>query len=100
MAGQHGHGARYAPQSDTIQGILKDMYDTFTSNLEKQVKAEGEASTHYEEFMHLKQEELATLKETLLKKEKAKAEAETMLAEATVAFADTEKQLAAEVEFF
>jgi len=91
---------RYTPQSATIQGILKDMYDSFSSTLEDETKAEGTASMHFEDLMAVKAEQLKTLQETLQKTEERKAEAETQLADAAEAFADTEAQLKADIEFF
>merc|ERR1719182_371171 len=41
----------YAPQSTQIQGILKGMYDAFTSDLEKDNVNEAEAQKSFEEIM-------------------------------------------------
>jgi hypothetical protein len=40
--------ASYAPQSATVQGILKDMYDTFSTDLEKQTASEANANRDFE----------------------------------------------------
>eukprot|EP00927_Polykrikos_kofoidii_P078138 TRINITY_DN749_c0_g1_i9.p1 TRINITY_DN749_c0_g1~~TRINITY_DN749_c0_g1_i9.p1 ORF type:complete len:726 (+),score=174.05 TRINITY_DN749_c0_g1_i9:62-2239(+) len=93
-------GRRYTPQSATIQGILSDMYDTFTTTLESVTKEEARRQRNFESLMHTMQETLQTLQETLAKKERAKAESETMLADATQDFAGTEAQLVADVEVF
>merc|ERR1719453_606672 len=40
--------ASYSPQSATIIGILKDMYDTFSADLEKSNQEESEAQLAFE----------------------------------------------------
>jgi len=91
---------RYAPQSATVQGILKDMYDTFVTNLETRTNDEAAAHRKYEDLMATYKTALLTLQDTLVKKEQAKAEAEVMLADASQAYADSEAQLKADIEFF
>ena len=49
-------GTQYTPQSASIQGILKDMFDTFSGDLE--------------EFIAEKHQELAEMKELVAEKEK------------------------------
>lgn len=44
----------YAPQSATVQGILKDMYDTFATDLESQTSTEAGANRDYELLMEEK----------------------------------------------
>merc|ERR1719265_1397113 len=48
----------YAPQSSTIQGILKDMYTTFATNLEEDTQEEFTRQTQFEKKIALLQEEL------------------------------------------
>lgn len=97
----HGRaGAAYAPQSATIQGILSDMYHTFASNLEKAEHSEATLHRNYEALMDVKHKELVTLQETSAKKQQEKAEAETILADATQNYADTEEQMKADIKFF
>merc|ERR1719437_132089 len=55
----------YAPQSTQIQGILKGMYDSFTTSLEKANAEESEQQKSHEELMATKKTELATLQDTL-----------------------------------
>merc|ERR1719395_123233 len=69
-------GASYAPQSATVQGILKDMYETFSADLESATNDEATKNRLFEDFIATKQQELIELKETLAKKEEEKAEAE------------------------
>merc|ERR1719156_278130 len=40
--------ASYSPASATIQGILKDMYDTFSMSLEKATESEATQQKNYE----------------------------------------------------
>ncbi|CAK0890517.1 unnamed protein product [Prorocentrum cordatum] len=91
---------RYTPQSASIQGILKDMYATFASDLEQKTTQEAAAHRLYEDYMATKQSELLILQESVGKKQAAKSEAELMLSDATEGYGDTEAQLAASVELF
>jgi len=95
-----GSRSRYAPQSQTIQGILTDMYATFAADLEDATKDEARANREFEDYIYQKQVELANLKETKLKKEGDKAEAENELADTTQAYDDTEAQKEADIAFF
>jgi predicted nucleic acid-binding Zn-ribbon protein len=95
-----GKGERYAPQSATIQGILGDMYTTFSSNLETSTHDEATAHRNYEDLMATYQKQMITMQESLVKKEKEKSEDELQLADATQQYADSEEQLKAEIEMF
>ena len=46
--------ARYSPQSATVTGILKDMYDTFAADLEKSNQDESNAQKGFEEVIEEK----------------------------------------------
>merc|ERR1719261_2383557 len=92
--------ASYSPASATIQGILKDMYDTFTADLERITEEEASAQKAFEDLMATKAKELAMLKATLEKKEVEKAEAEKMLADASQELADTTAQMKEDTKFF
>merc|ERR1719473_2461362 len=72
--------ASYNPASATIQGILKDMYDTFSMNLEKETETEAVAQKNYESLIGVKENEMATLVAARTKKEGEKADAEEELA--------------------
>jgi len=91
---------RYSPQSSTIQGILQEMYSSFAKNLESLTKDEAAASRSYEDLMETWKEELSNLQEAVVKKEQAKAEEETILADASQEFTDTEATLGTEIKFF
>lgn len=96
----HREKGSYAPQSATIQGILSDMYTTFSKNLQTSTADEAKAHRNYEDLMATFQEQLTTLQETLVKKEDQKAESELQLADATQTYADAEEQLPAEIKLF
>merc|ERR1719163_2572782 len=59
----------YAPASTAIQGTLKNMYDTFTSQLEAANADESGKQKSYEELMATKSEELKSLQSTLENKQ-------------------------------
>lgn len=96
----HKGSNSYAPQSATIQGILADMYTTFSNNLQTSTADEATAHRNYEDLMATYQSELITLQETVVKKEQKKAEDELQLSDATQLYADSEKRLKSEVELF
>jgi len=95
-----GAKQRYAPQSLTIQGILKDMYATFTSDLKSSTTEEAKANRDFEHFIATKMEELAVLKGENKAREGKKAEAEANLAEATQNYDDANQQMKADIVFF
>lgn len=90
----------YAPQSSTIQGILKDMYTTFATNLEEDTQEEFTRQTQFEKKIALLQEELAAMSATVLKKQGQKADAEVTLADTTQALEDTTNMMNDDAEFF
>merc|ERR1719359_1422423 len=92
--------AKYAPQSATIQGMLGDMYLTFSSNLESATLDEANQNADYEKMYATLEKENNEMKATRQRKETEKAEAEAMLADTTKAYDDTEKQMKADTEFF
>lgn len=92
--------AKYQPQSATIQGILKDMYDEFSADLETATVEESKKNRDFESFIAAKLEELLVLKEKLATAQREKAEAELMLSDATQLYDDTQAQLEADIEFF
>merc|ERR1719327_2388624 len=92
--------AGYAPQSATIQGMLGDMYNTFSTNLESDTMDEATQNADYEKMYATLEEQNNKFKEEKARKETEKAEAEAMLADTTKAYKDTEKQMNADIEFF
>jgi len=93
-------GAGYAPQSATVQGILKDMYDTFASDLETMTQAEADQNQEYEAVMAVKQQEAIDMTATEGKKEEEKADAEVRLADTQQAYDDTKTEMEANIKFF
>merc|ERR1719157_486926 len=92
--------ASYNPASATIMGILKDMYDTFSMNLEKATEVEAVAQKNYESLIGVKENEMATLVDARKKKEGEKADAEKDLADNSQNLDDTTKQMQADTIFF
>merc|ERR1719393_245590 len=92
--------AGYAPQSATIQGMLGDMYLTFSNNLESSTLDEANQNADFEKMYASLEKENNKFKKTRARKEPEKAEAEAMLADTTKAYDDTEKQMKADMEFF
>merc|ERR1719353_1961152 len=92
--------AGFAPQSATIQGMLGDMYLTFSNNLESSTMDEANQNADYEKMYATLEKQNNEFKATRARKETEKAEAEAMLADTTKAYDDTEKQMKADMEFF
>merc|ERR1719440_1866497 len=90
----------YSPASSTILGILKDMYDTFTANLESETQTEATAQKNFEDLMGVKAKELATLKSVLEAKEAEKGETDKQLADTTQELEDTTLQMKEDTKFF
>jgi len=99
---QIGHNpfGDYAPQSTRIQGILKSMYDSFTSDLEKDNAEEGERQKAFEELKATKDKELATLESSLQSESKSDAERTKSVADDKAMRDETKDQLAADEAFF
>jgi hypothetical protein len=90
----------YAPASTKIQGILKNMYDTFLANMQTANEDEGTKQKSFEELIATKQEELAALKATLANKQQTLGEKTKELADSKQQRQQTEEQLAADEKFF
>ena len=76
------------------------MYSTFVTDLEEATQDEAAANRKFEDYIYQKQKEMADMKATKLKKEGQKADAESLLADTTQAYDDTEAQKEADIEFF
>jgi len=92
--------AGYAPQSATIQGMLGDMYLTFSNNLESDTLQEANQNHDFEKTYASLESSNNKMKKTRQRKETEKAEAEAMLADTTKAYDDTEQQMGADTKFF
>jgi len=90
----------YAPASNEIQGILKDMHTTFIANLEGANHEEAEQRKTHEDLMSAKEKELAEMQSTLEKKEAENAEATKVEADSQQDREDTSEQLEADEKFF
>jgi peptidoglycan hydrolase CwlO-like protein len=90
----------YAPASTKIQGVLKGMYDAFTSDLEGANVAEATKQKSFEELMETKKEELKTLEESLRTHVKDDADKTKTVADSRTELDDTMKQLEADEDFF
>merc|ERR1719379_1712645 len=90
----------YAPASATIQGILKDMYDTFVKNLESSTQTESDQVKNFEDLMAVKTKEFANLSAENRIKMNEKADAEAQLADAAQEMDDTSHLMDADTKFF
>lgn len=86
--------------SATIIGILKDMYDTMTTDLEGQTMEEAKKQRAFEDLIAELKGQLKDMQEQVTEKEKEKAEAEVQLAEAMQIMDDSQKQMDADIEFY
>jgi len=90
----------YAPQSTQIQGILKGMYDSFTSSLEKANAEEGEKQSVFQELMSTKKAELQTLQVTLTTQQSQQAAKNKLMADTEAELDETKEQIKADEAFF
>jgi len=90
----------YAPASTQIQGILKEMYDGFTSSLESANADEATKQKDFEELMETKAQELKSLQSTLGIKQLSDAEAAKLKADSKEELEATKAQLAEDEKFF
>jgi len=90
----------YAPQSGMIQGILKGMYDSFTSDLESKNADQALRQKNYEELTATKDSELNTLKSTLAKKKETLGDDTKTMTDSSIERDETQKQLKADEKFF
>jgi hypothetical protein len=92
--------ASYSPQSATIVGILKDMYDTFSADLEKSNQEESNMQLAFESEMAEKTKQNKQFTEMVTEKEGQKAEKGQMLSENEEKLEATTEQLKVDEEFF
>jgi len=90
----------YAPQSTQIQGILKGLYDSFASDLEKANAEEAHKQKGFEDLMVTKRTELKTLQDSLQKQTTDEADKTKSLADSKTGLDDAKNQLEADQEFF
>merc|ERR1719379_2033058 len=92
--------ASYSPQSATIMGILKDMYDTFSADLEKSNQEESDKQKAFEDLIAEKEKQVADWSAEVTDKEGQKAEKSTMLSENEELLSATQEQLKVDEDFF
>merc|ERR1711988_1266924 len=89
----------YAPQSGAIFGILKQMKETFETNLSSSQKEEMASQKAYEELKAAKEEEIAAGQAQIDTKTQELADTDEKNAQAKEDIADTRASLAADEEF-
>merc|ERR1712157_88245 len=89
----------YAPQSGEIFGILKQMKETFESNLSASQKEEMANQKAYEELKAAKEAEIKAGKEQIDNKTQEIADTDKKNAQAKEDVADTKKSLSADEQF-
>jgi len=89
----------YAPQSGEIFGILKQMKETFESNLSASQKEEMENQQAYEDLKTAKEAEIQAGTEARDEKSQQLADTDEKLAQAKVDLEDTRNSLSADQKF-
>jgi hypothetical protein len=92
--------ASYSPQSATVTGVLKDMYDTFSSDLEKSNQEEANLQKAFEDEIAVKEASNKLNKEGIVMKESEKADTEKLLDEEEQKLASTQTQLKLDEDIF
>jgi len=92
--------ASYSPQSATVMGVLKDMYDTFSADLEKSNTEEASLQKAFEDEIAVKEAANKLSKEGIVMKETEKADTEKMLDEEEKKLAATQTQLKLDEDIF
>merc|ERR1719515_542130 len=89
----------YAPQSGAIFGILKQMKETFETNLENSQKEEMQSQTAYEDLKATKEEEIQAGSDQKDTKTQELADTDSKNAQAKQDLEDTRNSLAADQKF-
>jgi len=92
--------ASYSPQSATVTGILKDMYDTFAADLERANQDESNSQKAFEDVVAEKERKIKVLQGMITEKSAEKAENSQSLAENEQLLEATQAQLKEDEEFF
>ncbi|CAK0889913.1 unnamed protein product [Prorocentrum cordatum] len=93
-------GSTYTPQSMSVQGILKDMYATFATDVEEATKNEADQNREFEDLIATLIEQANGWKKEKATKEELKAEKESSLADESQLYDETEAQMKADIAFF
>merc|ERR1719420_1577735 len=89
----------YAPQSGAIFGILKQMKETFETNLENSQKEEMQSQTAYEDLKASKEAEIKAGSDQKDTKTQELADTDELLAQSKQDLEDTRNSLAADQKF-
>jgi hypothetical protein len=84
--------ASYSPQSATVTGILKDMYDTFAADLEKANGEESKFQKAFEDHIAVLEKSTSDLKREIVSKQEESAAKAQALSEAEATLAATLEQ--------
>merc|ERR1719414_1918429 len=76
----------YASQTDTVIGVLKEIYQNMVGDLEEIHTLEAAANRRYESLIAAKEEEIATFTHAQLNKRVLQSEVNQKLADATSAY--------------
>merc|ERR1719454_372215 len=93
------HNQAYAPQSGEIFGILKQMKETFESNLSGSQKEELAAQATFKDLKKAKEEEIQAGQDSLEAKEQQLASTDETLAQSKEDREDTYASLGADKKF-
>ncbi|CAK0889917.1 unnamed protein product [Prorocentrum cordatum] len=93
-------GSKYTPQSMSVQGILKDMYATFATDVEEATKTEADQNREFENLIATLIEQANNWKAEKAAREELKAEKESTLADESQLYDETEAQMEADIAFF
>merc|ERR1719213_894174 len=84
--------ASHSPQSATVTGILKDMYDTFAADLEKANGEESKFQKAFEDHIAVLEKSTSDLKREIVSKQEESAAKAQSLSEAEATLAATMEQ--------
>merc|ERR1719327_1100605 len=94
-----GGASNYEPQSGAIFGVLKQMKETFETNMEEGKKEEAESAAQYEELKRTKETQLNAANEKIFRKGQELAKARETAANDKEDLDDTQVTLEADTEF-
>merc|ERR1719375_2650698 len=94
-----GGASNYEPQSGAIFGVLKQMKETFETNMEEGKKEEAESAAQYEELKKTKETQLNAAKDKISTKTQELAKARETAANNKEDLDDTQATLEADTEF-
>merc|ERR1719515_243077 len=94
-----GGASNYEPQSGAIFGVLKQMKETFETNMEEGKKEESEGAAQYEELKTTKETQLNAANEKIFRKGQELAKARETAANNKEDLDDTQATLEADTEF-